>query len=53
MKFQMNPSSVDCACKWLTDLKSFWDSRVSRLENFLVKNSKKEIEASNHHHEES
>ena len=33
----LNPTQVDCACQWLTDLKQFWNSQVSRLERFLHK----------------
>lgn len=50
--YYLNPTSVDCACKWLTDLRSFWYSKVSRIENFLNKNSNKEKEASNQDQEE-
>ncbi|RAP74236.1 ArsR/SmtB family transcription factor [Paenibacillus montanisoli] len=33
--FYLNPASIDCANEWLTDLRQFWTSQLSRLERFL------------------
>ncbi|TVX98989.1 ArsR/SmtB family transcription factor [Paenibacillus cremeus] len=37
--YYINPASIDCANQWLTDLRQFWTSQLSRLERFLDQNS--------------
>lgn len=33
--YYLNPESIDCANQWLTELRQFWTSQLSRLERFL------------------
>jgi DNA-binding transcriptional ArsR family regulator len=37
--YYLNPTSIDCANQWLTDLRQFWTSQLSRLESFLDQNT--------------